>query len=262
MKEMSRFLLCLWAISSLAQTPADLFNKPPSDVDQALRARINEFYQLQAEGKFRQAESLVAEDTKDTYYNASKTKYISFEISRIEYSNEFTRAKATVLCEQIVPIPGFMDKPLKVPIPSYWKIVDGKWYWYVDPQLLRQTPFGVAKVPDPSAAQGATLPEIKIPTAEEMKYIFTQVKADKQQVELAAGGTQDVTITNGAPGPMTLVVYGTPPAGVEATLDRAELKAGEKAVMKIRAGKDAKPGVINVTVQQTSQIIAVKVVLK
>lgn len=259
---MVRFLLCLWAISGLAPTPADLFNKPPSGVDEALRARMNEFYQLHTEGKFRQAESLVADDTKDFYYGVNKTKCISFEIARIDYSDEFTRAKATVLCEQIVPMPGFMDKPLKVPTPSYWKIVDGKWFWYMDPQVLRQTPFGAAKAPATSASQGGAPPAVKIPSAEEMKFIFTQVKADRQQVELAAGQTQEVTITNGAPGPMTLVVYDAPPAGVEATLDRTELKAGEKAVLKIRAGKDAKPGVINVTVQQTNQVIAVKVVLK
>ena len=39
-------------------------------------------------------------------------------------------------------LPGFMGKPMKVPVPSTWKLVDGTWYWYVDPESLRMTPFG------------------------------------------------------------------------------------------------------------------------
>src|SRR5262252_4422911 len=106
--------LCVCAASCLAQSPADLFNRPPADVDKALRVRITEFYQDHVDGKFRQAEALVAEDTKDFFYSANKPKYLSFEIQRIDYSDGFTRAKATVLCEQYVLMPGFTDKPLKV----------------------------------------------------------------------------------------------------------------------------------------------------
>src|SRR6185503_11638050 len=83
-----------------AQNPADLFNKPPADVDQALRARITEFYQYHVKQQFRQAEALVAEDTKEFFYTHNKPQYLSFEIARIEYSENFTRAKATMLTEQ------------------------------------------------------------------------------------------------------------------------------------------------------------------
>src|SRR5271157_484849 len=143
MKIMLRFfLLTLFATGSFAQNAGDLFNKPPADVDQALRGRIAEFYDLHVKGEFRKAEALVADDTKDIYYSSNKTKYVSFEIGRIDYSDNFTRAKATVLCEQYIMLPGFMGKPMKVPIPSNWKQVDGAWYWYVDPESLRVTPFG------------------------------------------------------------------------------------------------------------------------
>jgi hypothetical protein len=42
------------------------------EVNQALRARIGEFYQEQVGGKFRHAEALVAEETKDYFYSASQ----------------------------------------------------------------------------------------------------------------------------------------------------------------------------------------------
>src|SRR5260221_234676 len=112
---MLRSALFFFFAAGLFAQADDPFNRPPADVDQALRARIQEFYQFQVKGDFRRAEALVAEDTKDFYYSANKTKYLSTEISRIQYSDNFTRAKATILCEQYVMIPGFSDKPIKVP---------------------------------------------------------------------------------------------------------------------------------------------------
>ena len=51
-KEMFRlFALSVCSVVCFAQTPADLFNRPPVEVDRALRARITEFYQDHVEGK-------------------------------------------------------------------------------------------------------------------------------------------------------------------------------------------------------------------
>src|ERR1039457_5201786 len=100
---MFRFiLLATFATVSFAQDAGDAFNKPPADVDKALRARIAELFDLHVKGEFRKAETLVAQDTKDLYYNSNKTKYLSFEIGRIQYSDNFTRAQASVLCEQYI----------------------------------------------------------------------------------------------------------------------------------------------------------------
>ena len=53
-------------------------------------------------------------------------------------------------------LPGFMGKPMKVPVPSTWKLVDGTWYWYVDPESLRMTPFG--KMTPGAAQESASAP--------------------------------------------------------------------------------------------------------
>ncbi|PWU12292.1 MAG: hypothetical protein C5B51_00970 [Terriglobia bacterium] len=253
---MLRFLTVAFCVAvCFAQDPADLFNRPPADVDQALRARISEFYQDHVDGKFRQAEALVAEDTKDFFYGGNKPKYLSFEIRRIEYSEGYTRAKATVLCEQYVMLPGFTDKPLKVPIPSTWKLVDGKWYWYIDPEALRQTPFG-KMTPGPG---GGSSP-IKIPTAGEMNFIFAQVKADKTAVSLKIGASDQVAIINGAQGTMSISIMGALP-GVDVKLDRMDLKPGEKATVILHAGPDAKSGVLSIRVDQTNQVIPIQVTI-
>jgi hypothetical protein len=237
----------------LAQTPPDLFNKPPADVDRALRSRINEFYQDHVEAKFRQADALVAEDTKDFYFASNKPKYLSFEIQRIDYSEGFTRAKATILCEQYVMMPGFADKPLKVPTPSSWKLVDGQWYWYVDQTALRQSPFGLM-TPGPGGQSG--LPAV--PNGKAMAFIYTQVKADKSVVSLKPGGEEQVTLTNGAQGTVTIDLTGSLP-GVDVKLDRMNIAAGEKAILTVHAGSGAKPGVLSLRVEQTNQVIPIQV---
>src|SRR5262245_31278623 len=99
---MSRASLALLMATALCAQ-----DKPPAEVDQALRGRIAKFYQAHVDGKFRQADELVADDTKDYFYEAKKTRFLSYEIQRIEYSENFTRALAIVLCEMRVMFPGF-----------------------------------------------------------------------------------------------------------------------------------------------------------
>ena len=253
-------LLAIFATGSFAQNADDPFNKPPADVDQALRARITEFYELQVKGEFRKVEPLVAEDTQDLYYNSSKTKYLSFEIGRIQYSDNFTRAKATVLCEQYIMLPGFMGRPMKVPTPSTWKLENGKWYWYVDPDSLRRTPLGTMASSQPvgSAPERKSIPEIPTTVPD---FIYKQVKADKTSVTLKAGESEQVTISNSAPGAMNISLTGSVP-GVDVKLDRTVLNAGEKAVLTVQAGPDAKPGVLSIRVEQTNQVIPIQVAIK
>ena len=260
---MLRYPFMLLAASlCLAQSPADLVNKPPADVDKALRERIAGFYRLQVDGKFRQAEALVAEDTKDYFYNQNKPKYLSFEIGQIVYSDEFRRAKATVLCEQEIPFPAFAGKPIKFPQASLWKLVDGAWYWYVDQSALRQTPFGVMTPgAGPAAPSGAVTPP-PMPSGADIDALvnrfMSQVKADKQAVALKVGESAQVTITNSAGGAMTLSLS-VNAFGVEAKLDRTELKGGDKAILTLRAGEQAKPGVVTVRVEPTAQIIPIQI---
>jgi len=236
----------------------DPFNRPPAEVDQALRARIEEFYDYHVKGKFREAEALVAEDTQEFYYSHNKPKYLSAEISRIQYSDNFTKAKATILCEQYVMMPGFSDKPIKVPTPSTWKLVDGKWFWYVDPESLRQTPFGKMTAGAGPATGGApVLPAIPA----NADFLANQVQLDKNSVTLQGGQAETVMIANAAPG-MVNISLSALPAGVDGKLERTSLKAGEKTSLTLRAGPNAKPGVVSVIVEQTGRVLPVQIHVK
>jgi hypothetical protein len=245
------------ATAAFAQNPADLFNRPPAGVDQALRARITEFFHYHVTGEHRKAEELVAEDTKDYFYDGNKPRYLSFEIGKIEYSDGYTKAKAMVTVKMPVMLPGFNGKVMDIPTACYWKLIDGKWYWYVDTAMRNASPMGEMK-PGPPKGNGAPSRPV-IPAT--MQEVFAQVKADKTAVEVKAGSPDQVVITNGMVGPINLTVEGKID-GIEAAFDRAEIKPGEKATLTVRAANEAKAGALTVRVQQTGQTIPVQVVVK
>jgi hypothetical protein len=246
------------ASAAFAQNPADLFNRAPADVDQALRARITEFFHFHVTGDYRKAEELVAEDTKDYFYANNKPHYISFEIGKIDYSDGYTKAKALVTVKMAVMLPGFNGKVMDIPSPSYWKLIDGKWYWYLDTTMRNTGPMGVMKPGPSSASAGA--PAVPV-VAASMEELFAQVKADKAAVELKAGSPDQIVITNGMVGPISLTVQ-SKIEGVEAAFDHTEIKPGEKATLTVKAEDGAKAGVLTVRVQQTGQTIPIQVVLK
>src|SRR5580704_1507529 len=65
--------------------------KAPSEVEQALRARVAEFFQLHVESNFQKAYGMVAEDTKKYYFDNKKNTYKSFRIAGVKFlNNDFT----------------------------------------------------------------------------------------------------------------------------------------------------------------------------
>jgi hypothetical protein len=246
------------ASAAFAQDPADLFNRAPADVEQALRARITEFFHDHVTGEYRKAEELVAEDTKDYFYANNKPHYLGFEIGKIDYSDGYTKAKALVIVKMAIMLPGFNGKVMDIPSPSYWKLIDGKWYWYLDTAMRNASPMGEMKPGPPRAADAPpAMPVIAASTEE----LFAQVKADKAAVGVKPGSPDQIVISNGMVGPINLSVQGKI-EGIEAAFDRAEIKPGEKATLTVKAANGAKDGVLSVRVQQTGQTIPIQVVLK
>ena len=250
-----------------AQLNSDLLEKAPPDVEDALRARITQFYQLHVDGKFRQAEQLVAEDTKDFFYNAAKPNYLKFSIGKIQYSDNFTKALATVLCNMIIPAPGFMNKPFDVPTPSRWKLENGQWCWYIDKEMLLQTPFGKRTAPTGEAAPAGKdggMPA-QLPTAQDLPNLLNRVQADKTAVRLdpEKASSDQVVIENRLPGVVKLVLKAPEVAGLEARLERQELKSGEKSALTFsyKPGQKApERAAATVTVEPTNQTIPVEIV--
>ena len=121
---------------------------PPPEVDQALRARVSEFYKCHVDGTFRKSyDTLVAEESKEFYFANSKQPYLSYRIDKINYTDNFTRAHVTLTTELIWQVQLEKHK-VKREAYSDWKIEKGKWYWYYVPEKINPTPMGES---DPTA---------------------------------------------------------------------------------------------------------------
>src|SRR5215207_9021553 len=114
-----------------AQNPAELFSKAPPAVEEALRANVTKFYQSYVDGKFRQATQFVAEDSQDTFFEADKRRCHSFEIARVDYVENFTKATVVVTCPTDVLMPPKGLTRVTMPLTSKWKVEQDKWLWYV-----------------------------------------------------------------------------------------------------------------------------------
>ena len=253
-------ILAALAATCLAQNAEELVNRPPADVDKALRDRVTEFYGYHISREYRKAEALVAEDTKDYFYANNKPHYLKCEIRQVKYSDEFKQAQVMTMCSMFVMVPGFTDRPMSIPIGSTWKIEDGRWVWYVSDDARRASPFG-KMTPGPYPKDGAQQPEAIPPIPTSPDFLYGLIKIDKDTVELKPGESAQITITNTAPGPMTVQVSGKI-TGIEAALDNGSLKANAKAVLTVKAGDAAVSGTLTIFVTPIQQSIPIHVNVK
>ena len=72
-------LLTVLATALFAQKAPKAPPKPPARTDEALRARITEFYQYHVSEDYRKAEKLVSEDSQDFYYAHNKPHYLTLK---------------------------------------------------------------------------------------------------------------------------------------------------------------------------------------
>ncbi|HVN05680.1 MAG TPA: hypothetical protein VMT86_14760 [Bryobacteraceae bacterium] len=251
--------------------PASTVSSAPPEVDAALRARVTQFYQLEVEGKFSKALDLVAEDTKDLFVGSSKPTYRSFEIRNIEYYDDNTKASVMLVVTRLLPIEGFMGHPLPTKTNSRWKLENGQWCYFVDPEKdLPATPFGrMGAGPNrlPSGGSPGTpgTPPPAIPASVKPPPPQALLTTDKSEVKIKTSGpsSEQVVIRNPSKWPMALSVTDPKIAGLTVKLDRQTMKPGEKAILSIQSGGKnplpKKPVLVVVRVPQTNQVIPITV---
>jgi hypothetical protein len=231
-----RLAITLFPVLAWAQAgPADLTPGAPPEVDKALRARVSQFFQYHVDGDFRRAYDLVAENTKEEYFNSAKMRLKKFELADIKYSDDFTRAEvnATVTMKWYIQL---QENISIIPMITTWKIEDGKWVWYREIKTGSVlTPMGpsavIPGVNDPNSR--AQIPEHidSAAVASAAQNIVKQVTVDKQGVSLASGKDQAV-VHNGTLGyvQLTLATFPDLP-GFSAKFDKTELGPNQDSVL-------------------------------
>ena len=80
------------------------FQKAPPGVEEALHARVSEYYTLFGQSKFRQAEALVTEESKDAFYTMNKSRHMGFTISGVTFADDVKSARVLVTLMMIMPM--------------------------------------------------------------------------------------------------------------------------------------------------------------
>ena len=224
----------LVAASVLAQTPED-----------SLRVRVSKFYQAYVNGKARTVEPMVAEDTKEKWFATEKARYASFEIGKIEFNEDHTRAKVVVIADSTMRIRGTSVSG-KVPATSNWKIEDGEWRYFIDP-----------------AEQAREARKVRIPEPGEL---LGKVTASKSELRLCGCGEPgfDVAITNAMPGEVQLTLDPVAVPGLRVSLKDSSLKERQSTKLLIEYDGAEKPPAapvpVVVNIAPTGERIVVKLI--
>lgn len=195
----------------LAQTP-----------EEALRSRVTKFYQAYVDGKARTVEPMVAEDTKDKWFVSKKLRYGSFEIGKIEFNEDRSRAKVILMVETTMHIRGTSFSG-KIPTASHWKIEGGVWKYFIDPNDDSREARKV-RIPEPSELLG-------------------KVTASKREVRLCGCGEPvfDVAIKNDMPGDVHLTLEPVDVPGLRVSLKDTALTPNQSTKLLIEYDGAEKP---------------------
>ena len=219
--------LCVLAVLAMGQSP--LQNAHPK-AEAALRARVGQFYTLFQQGKFRQAEEFVAEDSKDIYYTANKARHLGFQIKSLSFSPNEEDATVLVALQMIMPMMG--TRPVSIPAASNWRKVKGAWYLHYPqykPGSTVQTPFGPKKISEnPNRLE--ILPNIEErPDLASLRRMY-RVSAKELRFPSSAPGriTQEITVINRSEGKLSLEQLTKQIKGIDIEIDPVEADPGEK----------------------------------
>lgn len=222
-------LLLISSFAVFAQKPEPAENAPPA-VDEALRARVNQFYGAFIAGKFKEAYLLVADDSQDKFFEIDKSQYKSCEIIKINYEDKFTKATVITSCKSEWNWHGVVT-PTTFPLTSTWEVIDGQWFWHYMKPTIMPTPFsptGFIPVPPDTTEARASLALNNIPGA--AKNILAKVGISKSSAQLI--GNQEshdlIHVRNDMPGEVTLSLEKPSIPGLNIGLAKTKLEAHEQ----------------------------------
>ncbi len=262
------------AQNSDAQTPSDVFDKAPPAIDEALRERVSAFYQAHVDGKFRQADQYVDEDSKDAFFAAEKPQYGGFQITKIAYSDDFTKATVITACKTELFFHGH-KMPATMPAVTHWKIDNGQWFWYYFKPSETDTPWGTMKSGpvDENSSVAARIPSDPMAAA---RNILAKVVLDRSEVlvDQTKQSKQEIHLKNGLLGKISVLADPTGTPGLTIRPAKSEVAPGEEIAIVIEFNPDdpsvnckdclLHPGVkppitVNLTIRPTQQRFPIQI---
>jgi hypothetical protein len=233
------FAISLFAIPVIALAQSNPPAPPPA-VDQALRARVNEFLQYFVDGNFRKAFDLVGEDTKDDFFSMGKSRLKAFEVQKVSYSPDFASADVIVAISRDWYING-RPMPITAPITTQWKLEKGAWVYHHDPSSELVTPMGGTQAEVTKANGGAhstgppDLSEAGIQAA--ARAILGRAMLEKSEITLPTDRPSEAKVSfhNGTPGSLQVVLRSqTGIPGLSGEVQPSVIGPGDDATIVVR----------------------------
>ncbi|HEV2446242.1 MAG TPA: hypothetical protein VGS58_09985 [Candidatus Sulfopaludibacter sp.] len=251
-----------------------MFDKAPPAIDEALRARVSAFYQAHVDGKFRLADQYVAEDSKDVFFAAEKPHYGGFQVTKITYTDNFTKATVITACKTEMFFHGH-KMPVTMPAVSHWKMDNGEWFWYYVKAAEMDSPWGMMK-PGPPGEGSSVVARIPTDPMAAARNILARVVLDRNAVTVdqTKASTQEIHLKNGMLGAIKVLADPTGTPGLTVRPAHAEVAPGEDVAVAIAFNPDdpevncreclMHPGVrpaitVNLTVQPTQQRFPIQI---
>src|SRR5262249_22402015 len=208
--------------------PAQTVRKPPPAAEEAVRARVDQFYSNFRDGKFRRAEALVAEESKDTFYAISKSKISDYKIESIDFDDSFQTAKVVVICESAGP--HTHGTGMYLPVIGKWKLLDRDWYLVIEPRTT--SPFGpIAKADGQEPKSPRRLDHTGAFSIEAFKGAFSVAPQKLVFPRQGDPVTQIVSVKNTLPGDLQIEVQGGDLPGLQLDLGNSRVPAkGDAAI--------------------------------
>jgi hypothetical protein len=236
---------------ALAQTPPSLPVKSPEGLEEDLRRRADEFYQLQIDGKFRAAEKYVCESSQEAYYLTEKRKWLSKEVAKVEFEPDYARAKVSVRLGTEANMPPVGKVSLKSIVPTEWKLEAGAWCFVMpsEQEGPRETPFG--KMLNRKSSDEAKPTEIPGMVKVEEGTVRNAVAASKKELRVKGyeASSDQVEFANGISGMVELELAAPEMRGLEVKLSATRLQSKEKAVLTVNYKPESR------TAKATSQVV-------
>ena len=232
---MDRRLLFFPAAATVCWAQPQAGSVAAEESKQALIGRVQQYYQMMVDKKYRQAEAFVADDTKEDYYGGKKPDIKGFDIMTVTVGQNGSTATVIIKAKVVTLMMGAGAQIFEMASPTNWKIENGLWCLYLPEEVRNGTPFG--KMKNGSSASGLADFMNGKGRAPEVAALMGQVSIDKTAVGLTrAKPEQSAIIQNGLPGPLDLRLdpHVATIKGLTVTVDKVHLESGQKATVVVR----------------------------
>lgn len=176
---------------------------------------------------------MVADESKDAYYNSPKFNIDGFTIAKVEMAAGNAAAAVTIKAKITLLVPALGQTiHTDATQTTHWKLQNGEWVYIVDTPGV-DTPFGKvnpqAGADKPAAASGRP----------DLATLLRAVQVDRDSVAIKPGENQTVKISNSLPGPVDIFMENFSLAGLSGTLDKRHLEQGETTSLHLVASDTA-----------------------